>query len=109
VLGATDVAVVDLCVPTSLHASLAIAAARAGGGIEGLVPTYPWHRPRRVPPAAIELIHHARQELGLAAARTRLWLQRVHGVRLTMGTIQRVFRDLGCPDCGGPASGNRAR
>lgn len=30
VLAATDVDVVDLCVPTSLHASLAIAAARAG-------------------------------------------------------------------------------
>jgi transposase InsO family protein len=67
------------------------------GGIEGLVPTYPRHRPRRVPPAAIELIRHARQELGLGAARTRFWLQRVHGVRLAMGTIQRVFQDLGLP------------
>jgi transposase InsO family protein len=67
------------------------------GGIEGLVPTYPRHRPRRVSPEAIERIHHARQELGLGAARTRLWLQRVHGVRLAMGTIHRVFRDLGVP------------
>ena len=67
------------------------------GGIEGLVPAYPRHRPRRVSPAAIELIGHARQELGLGAARTRLWLQRVHGIRLAMGTIQRVFRDLGLP------------
>jgi transposase InsO family protein len=67
------------------------------GGIEGLVPTYPRHRPRHVSSAAIELIRHARQELGLGAARTRLWLQRVHGVRLAMGTIQRVFRDLGLP------------
>src|SRR6202022_2460954 len=25
------------------------------------------------------------------------WLQRVHGIRLAMGTIQRVFRDLGVP------------
>jgi transposase InsO family protein len=66
-------------------------------GVEGLVPTYPRHRPRRVPPAVIELIRHARQELGLGAARTRLWLQRLHGVRLAMGTIQRVFRDLGVP------------
>jgi len=48
-----------------------------------------------VSPAAIELIRHTRQELGLGAARTRLWLQRVHGIRLAMGTIQRVFRDLG--------------
>ena len=67
------------------------------GGIEGLVPTYPRHRPRRVPAATIELIRHARQELGYGAARTRLWLQRVHGIRLAMGTIQRVFRDLGLP------------
>src|SRR5499427_8070724 len=42
------------------------------GGVEGLVPGY-------------------------GAARTRLWLQRVHGVRLAMGTIQRVFRDIGLP------------
>src|SRR6266568_1709515 len=48
-------------------------------------------------PAAIELIRHARQELGYGAARTRLWLQRVHGIRLAMGTIQRVFRDIGMP------------
>ena len=50
-----------------------------------------------MPPAAIELIRQARQGLGYGAARTRLWLQRVHGVRLTMGTIQRVFRDIGLP------------
>ena len=67
------------------------------GGVEGLVPAYPRHRARRVSPAAIELIRQARQELGYGAARTRLWLQRVHGVRLAMGTIQRVFRDIGLP------------
>src|SRR4029450_2260086 len=66
-------------------------------GVEGLVPSYPRHRPRQVPPTAIELIRHARQELGYGAARTRLWLQRVHGIRLAMGTIQRVFRDIGMP------------
>ena len=33
-------------------------------GVEGLVPSYPRHRRRQVPPAAIELIRHARQELG---------------------------------------------
>src|SRR5215831_6382364 len=65
------------------------------GGVEGLVPAYPRHRARRVSPAAIELIRQARQDLGYEAARTRLWLQRVHGVRLAMGTIQRVFRDIG--------------
>ena len=67
------------------------------GGVEGLVPSYPRHRQRRVPAAAIELIRQARQELGYGACRTRLWLQRVHGTRLAMGTIQRVFRDIGLP------------
>src|SRR5438552_12383414 len=38
-----------------------------------------------------------RQELGYGASRTRLWLQRAHGVRLAVGTIQRIFRDLGLP------------
>jgi len=66
-------------------------------GVDGLVPSYPRHRPRRVSPTAVELIRHTRQELGYGAARTRLWLQRVHGVRLAMGTIQRVFRDVGLP------------
>src|SRR5438552_6360614 len=66
-------------------------------GVEGLVPSYLRHRPRRVPPTALEQIRHARQELGYGAARTRLWLQRVHGVRLAMGTLQRVFRDVGLP------------
>jgi transposase len=79
------------------------------GGVEGLVPAYPRHRARRVSPAAVELIRQARQEFGYGAARTRLWLQRVHGIRLAMGTIQRVFRDMGLPACGGPASGNPAR
>ena len=67
------------------------------GGVEGLVPSYPRHRARRVSPAAVGLIRQARQECGYGAARTRLWLQRVHGIRLAMGTIQRVFRDLGLP------------
>ena len=67
------------------------------GGLEGLVPSYPRHRPRRVTPAAIELIRQARQELGYGASRTRLWLQRRHGIRLAMGTIQRIFRDIGLP------------
>ena len=57
----------------------------------------PSFRPRQVPPTAIELIRRARQEFGYGAARTRLWLQRVHRIRLAMGTIQRVFRDIGIP------------
>src|SRR5439155_11928422 len=30
-----------------------------------------------------------------AASRTQFWLRRVHEVRVAMGTIQRIFRDLG--------------
>src|SRR5262249_59712349 len=41
------------------------------GGIEGLVPTYPRHRPRRGPAAAIELVPHARPEPRHRAARPR--------------------------------------
>jgi hypothetical protein len=65
----------------------AVAEALAAGRRRGLVPSYPRHRVRRVPPAAIEFIRQARQEFGYGAARTRLWLQRVHGIRLAMGTI----------------------
>jgi len=50
-----------------------------------------------VTPRVIELIGHARRELGYGAARTQLWLRRVHDVRVAMGTIQRIFRDLGIP------------
>lgn len=67
------------------------------GGLAALVPLYPRRRQRRIAPAVIELIRQARQELAYGASRTRLWLQRVHGVRLAMATIQRVFRDLGLP------------
>ncbi len=42
------------------------------GGVEGLAPSYPRHRARRVSPAAVELIRHARQKFGYGAARTRL-------------------------------------
>jgi len=66
-------------------------------GLEGLVPRYPRRRGRRVTPRVIELIGHARRELGYGAARTHLWLRRVHDVRVAMGTIQRIFRDLGIP------------
>jgi helix-turn-helix protein len=64
-------------------------------GVEGLVPSYPRHRARRVSPAAIEWIRHARQELGLGAARTRLWLQRVHEVAPVWWRVN-CFRDGHC-------------
>ena len=45
----------------------------------------------------IELVGQARRELAYGASRTQLWLRRVHEVRVAMGTIQRIFRDLGMP------------
>jgi transposase len=65
------------------------------GGLEGLVPCYPHRRGRRVSAAAIELIGHARRDMGYGAARTRLWLARLHHIKLAMATIQRIFRELG--------------
>src|SRR3989449_7892835 len=67
------------------------------GSLEGLVPRYPRRRGRRVTPRVIELIGQARRDLGYGAARTQLWLRRVHEVRVAMGTIQRIFGDLGIP------------
>lgn len=66
-------------------------------GLQGLVPRYPSRRPGRLRPEVVELMVHARRELRYGASRTRLWLLRVHQVRIAMGTIQRVFRDLGLP------------
>jgi transposase InsO family protein len=45
----------------------------------------------------IELIGQARRDLAYGAQRTQLWLRRVHDVRVAVGTIQRIFRDLGLP------------
>ena len=67
------------------------------GGLEGLVPRYPRRRGRRVTPRVVELVGQARRELAYGASRTQLWLRRVHDVRVAMGTIQRIFRDLGIP------------
>jgi len=50
-----------------------------------------------VTPRVIELVGQARRDLGYGAARTQLWLRRGHEVRVAMGTIQRIFRDLGIP------------
>jgi len=65
--------------------------------LQGLVPRYPRHRGRRITPRVIELIGQARRELEYGAQRTQLWLRRVHDVRVAVGTIQRVFRDIGMP------------
>jgi transposase InsO family protein len=68
-----------------------------GGGELGLVPRYPRRRKRRISEEVIALIRQARTEHEYGAGRARIWLERVHHVRVTTQTIQRVFRDLGLP------------
>jgi hypothetical protein len=78
-------------------------------GVEGLVPSYPRHRPRQVAPAAIELVRHARQELGYGP------LGRASGCNACMGSgspwarFNGYFGTSGCPASAGPASGNPAK
>jgi transposase InsO family protein len=45
----------------------------------------------------VALITQARCEHEFGASRTRIWLERVHHVRVATETIQRVFRDIGIP------------
>jgi len=66
-------------------------------GVEGLVPRYPERRPSRLTPEILALLEHARREQEYGAARTRVWLWRVHHIRLPLATIQRAFRRLGLP------------
>lgn len=67
------------------------------GGDAALLPRYPDRRRRRLEQRVIGLITHARTELEFGAVRTQIWLARVHQVRTTARTIQRVFRDIGRP------------
>ncbi len=66
-------------------------------GAPGLVPRYPKRRRRRIPGEVVELIAHARREFGWGACRTRLWLMRVHQVKVAAKTITRIGDDLGLP------------
>lgn len=63
--------------------------------LQGLVPRYPRRRGRRITLRVVELIGQARRDLAYGAQRTQLWLRRVHEVRVAVGTIQRIFRDIG--------------
>jgi transposase InsO family protein len=64
---------------------------------QGLVPRYPARRRRRVSEGIVEFARIARTEYRWGATRTRIWLQRVHQIRVNAKTIQRVFCDLGLP------------
>src|SRR5262245_7025601 len=66
-------------------------------GLIGLEPRYPRRRASSKRRAVLEHIRQARGSMGYGAARTRLWLLRTHRIALSMGTIQRAFRDLGLP------------
>jgi transposase InsO family protein len=67
-------------------------------GDAGLLPRYPpRRRRRRLDDQVIGLIKQARVEHRFGAGRAQIWLERVHHVRVTSRTIQRVFRDLGLP------------
>src|SRR5712691_5838674 len=59
------------------------------GGELGLVPRYPPRRKRRISDEVVALIRQARTEHEYGAGRTRIWLERVHQVRVTTQTIQR--------------------
>jgi transposase len=66
-------------------------------GLVGLVPAYPERRKSRLPEEVVALIEHARRELQYGAARTRIWLRRVHKQNVPMATISRTFVRLGLP------------
>lgn len=66
-------------------------------GTAGLIPRYPKTRRSRLPEDLLELIRHARVKLGYGAARTCVWLRRVHGRVAHMATVQRTFRRMGLP------------
>jgi len=70
--------------------------AREAGAV-GLVPRYPARRARRIPTEIVDLIAHARRELQYGACRTRIWLLRVHQVKVATKTITRICDDLGLP------------
>src|SRR5213592_3613867 len=44
-----------------------------------------------------DLIRHARLDFSYGSTRTQLWLWRVHRLRVSQTTIQRVVQELGLP------------
>ncbi len=81
--------------------------AKAAGEV-GLVPRYPKRRARRIPAETVRLIEAARREFGWGACRTRLWLLRVHQIKVAAKTIARICVDLGLPRAKGAKAPRRA-
>jgi transposase-like protein len=72
-----------------------LAGPLARPGLTGLIPRYPQRRKRRISPEVIELIAEARREFRYGASRTRLWLMRVHEVKVATKTITSICSELG--------------
>lgn len=53
--------------------------------------------PKRGNSTIAALVEQARRELQYGAIRTQIWFFRVHGRRMSAGTIRRTFRDIGLP------------
>ncbi len=66
-------------------------------GLVGLVPRYSPIRARRIAESTVALIEHARRDLMYGAVRTRIWLERVHRIRVAAATIRRICHRLGYP------------
>ena len=66
-------------------------------GLAGLVPRDPPIPPRRMANSTVALIEEARRDLHFGAVRTRIWLERVHRIRLAAATIRRICHRLGYP------------
>jgi transposase InsO family protein len=60
-----------------------------------LVPRHQLKRRRRLSDETVHLIEQARRDLQFGAMRTRIWLKRVHHIRVATATIRRICRDLG--------------
>jgi len=79
------------------------------GGVEELVPSYPRHRARRVSPAAVELIRHARQEFGYGQRSPGSGSSAYTGSGWPWARFSGCFETWAWPACGARASGNPAR
>ena len=81
-------------------------AGRDGGARPALSPSAGG---RRIAADVVDLIAHARRDLQYGACRTRIWLLRVHQVKVATKTISRICDDLGLPPLHRPKRRGAAR